>query len=269
MSTDVGVLHFSVIGDSTAYGIGDLDNEDKPRGWAWYVAQNFLDQCRYQNYSRPGAQSEEVLQVQLPRAIGDEPDICAVIVGGNDLLRNGFHPEKLYQNLSSTCQELLSRGAEIVMVELHDPNQLLRLPTLLRRVLKRRVDAVNAVYRKIEREFDVIIISTRSIVDVHNKKNWHIDRMHPGPLGHQILAREICQQLQHRGWSVTLPELIDQPLEARSKRLIWLVRNGLPWFLKRSLDLLPAMIALMLLEASSIALNQIKPALPKELIKSD
>ena len=240
---------FAVIGDSAAFGTGELDEYGNPRGWAWHLAQNFRDEGRYINRSRPGAQSAEVLNVQLPQVIETEPDICAVVAGGNDLLRNGFDPAQLYANLKETCHRLKLSGSEVVMFELHDPNQLLRLPRLLKRVLRRRVDSVNAVYRRLENELDIILIRTREIEDVHNIRNWHIDRMHPGPRGHQILAREIAEVLRRRGWNLHLPEVSDIVIRKNRENWIWLVRNGLPWFLKRSVDLLPAALILMTIES--------------------
>jgi lysophospholipase L1-like esterase len=241
-------LTFAVIGDSAAYGTGDFDSAGNPRGWAHYLKENFREEINYFNFSRPGAQSGEVKRVQLPLAMEVDPDICAVIVGGNDLLRNGFCPEVLYENLTATCTNLLSRGSEILMIQLHDPTQLLRLPELLKRVLRRRVEAVNEVYEKVSSELGLVLIRTREIPDVHNLKNWHIDRMHPGPFGHQILARQMAIQLRSRGWNLALPLIHDQPLKSKSVRVLWLIKNGLPWFLKRSVDLLPAAIILMVLE---------------------
>lgn len=252
---------FTVIGDSAAFGTGDTTS-DKPRGWGWYLSQQFDDDCVYNNYARPGAQSLEVLQDQLPRALQTYPDICAVIVGGNDLLRNGFSPEKLQQNLRETCQQLLAIGAEVVMIELHDPNQLLRLPRLLKRVLRRRVESVNNVYYRIAEELDVLLVRTRKIPDVHALKNWHIDRMHPGPYGHQLLAREMADYLRRRGWNLRLPIVEDRERENTKKQLKWLLINGAPWFFKRSFDLLPAALILMAVEFVRVIIEAVvrKPA---------
>lgn len=241
-------LTFAVIGDSAAYGTGDFDLLGAPRGWAHYLKENFREDVAYFNFSRPGAKSSEVKSVQLPMALEVEPDICAVIVGGNDLLRNGFDPELLHHNLMQTCKDLLNRGSEIIMVQLHDPGELLRIPRLLKRVLRRRVDSVNLVYEKVATELGVILIRTREIPDVHNLRNWHIDRMHPGPFGHQLLAREMAVELRTRGWNLALPLVKEQSCATQSARIKWLIRNGLPWFLKRSVDLLPVALLLMFLE---------------------
>ena len=161
-------VRFTVIGDSAAFGTGDIDLAGNPRGWGYYLSQVFHDSCEYLNFSRPGAKSAEVKEVQLPRALERTPDICAMMVGGNDMLRNGFDPHVLYQNITETCRELMDRGTEIIMVELHDPGEILRVPRLLKRVIRRRVNAVNNVYYQVARELDLILIHTRKIPHVHD-----------------------------------------------------------------------------------------------------
>jgi lysophospholipase L1-like esterase len=251
---------FVVLGDSAAYGTGDEIKAGQFRGWAGFLADAFQEGCDYFNYSRPGAKSNEVLAIQLPKALRQNPDICAVIVGGNDLLRNNFDPVLLYNNLRSCCQQLLAMGSEIIMVELHDPNQLLKLPKLMRQVLSRRVNAVNAVYRKVALEFEIVTVKTRAINNVHDRKNWHIDRMHPGPQGHFMLARDIANQLRKRGWAISLPYQLTLTYRSRSEKITWLLRNATPWFFKRSFDLLPAAMILMVFEFCKTILEKIYPA---------
>lgn len=252
---------FVVLGDSAAYGTGDEISAGVFRGWAGFLAEAFQDGCDYFNFSRPGAKSIEVLEKQLPKALREQPDICALIVGGNDLLRNSFDPLLLYKNLKNCCQQLMAMGSEVIMVELHDPNQLLRLPKLMSRVLNRRVAAVNAVYRKVALEFEIITIKTRKIGDVHNRSNWHIDRMHPGPAGHFMLARSVAEQLRRRGWAISLPHKLDVVQKSKAEKIKWLLRNGTPWFLKRSVDLLPAAVLLMVYELIKVMMEKVNPAI--------
>lgn len=248
---ETSAINLIVIGDSAAYGVGD-QHGDEMRGWAWYLSKVFYDSCNYQNFSRPGAQSDEVMEIQLPLALAAAPDICAVIVGGNDLLRNGFNPNKLYKNLFETCSRLMEIGSEVVLIELHDPNQLLKLPKLLKRVLHRRVESVNNTYYRVADELGALLVRTREIPNVHDLQNWHVDRMHPGMQGHQLLAREIANTLRKRGWALQLPLLQRKVPRAKSQDIKWLIRKGLPWFLKRSVDLLPAALLLMAVESIRI-----------------
>ena len=78
-------LTFAVIGDSAAFGTGDSAPDGTFRGWTYYLANSFHDECSYVNFSRPGAKSDEVSNSQLVRAKALSPDICAVVAGGNDL----------------------------------------------------------------------------------------------------------------------------------------------------------------------------------------
>ena len=254
-------VKFTVIGDSAAFGTGDTDEFGSPRGWAYYLSQVFHGTCEYLNFSRPGAKSGEVKNVQLPQALSHHPDICAVIVGGNDMLRNGFDPKVLYNNIADTCRELISRGSEIIMIELHDPGEILRVPRLLKRVIRRRVTAVNDVYYQIAKEFDLILIRTRAIPQVHSLENWHIDRMHPGPRGHQLLAREMAGALHERGWSLDMPDSQPNDPHSRAAKIWWLICKGTPWFLKRSVDLLPVALILMAIESVRVVVEFISKIL--------
>ena len=77
--------------------------------------------------------------------------------------------------------------------------------------------------------------------------------MHPGELGHKKLAREVATQLQKRGWSLTMPEEGELTVREKSIQFRWLLVNGVPWFLKRSVDLLPAVLLLSIVEIFKIA----------------
>ena len=46
----------------------------------------------------------------------------------------------------------------------------------------------------------------------------------------------------------------------RKESIIWLLRNGTPWFLKRSVDLLPAAFILMAIEYVNSKLNRVPVA---------
>ena len=242
------VATFAILGDSAASGVGDSDKNGVTRGWSYYLAKHFQDPLVYINLSRPGAQSAEVLQDQLPKALMFKPDIAAVIVGGNDALRNGFDPNKLHQNLRATISELKKSGAEVLLLQLHDPTRIVPLPKLLAQVLSRRVNAVNRVIHSVGREFNAQILMTRSIQDIYERKVWHIDRMHPSKYGHQIMATHFREILLRRNWKIDPIAIEETPITSKKSSIIWMLRNGTPWFFKRSFDLFPAALILMTLE---------------------
>jgi hypothetical protein len=181
-----------------------------------------------------------------------EPEICGVFVGGNDLLRNGYKPATLEANLREIILALLAAGSEVFLIELHDPLQLLKLPRLLGRVLRRRVESVNAVYRKMYNQYGIKLITVRDIPGLYEKKMWHIDRMHPSSSGHQYLAMKVLDYFNEIGLESRPLTWVEYPIVRGRDEFIWLITNGIKWFLKRSIDLFPAAIYLMGREGLSI-----------------
>ena len=251
------VTTFTVVGDSAASGVGDALPNGTTVGWSYYLANSFEEPLVFLNASRPGAKSLEVLEDQIPKVLVHNPDICGVIVGGNDMLRNGFNPAKLHSNLRATLGQLQRNGTPALMLELHDPTQIVPMPKLLARVLNRRVDAVNQVTRSVAKEFGAVLVNTRNMPDIYKLENWHIDRMHPSKIGHQRLAAEFRKLLVQSGWNLGPVEVDQVVLRNRTESIIWMLRNGTPWFLKRSVDLLPAALFLMAVELINIKLNRI------------
>ena len=250
------VATFAILGDSAASGVGDSDKNGVTRGWGYYLAKHFQDPLVYVNLSRPGAQSGEVLEDQLPKALVFKPDIEAVIVGGNDALRNGFDPNKLQQNLRATILELKKSGAEVLLLQLHDPSRIVPLPRLLARVLCRRINAVNRVIHSVGREFNAQILLTRSIQEIYERKVWHVDRMHPSKYGHQIMATHFREILLRCNWRIDPISIEETPITSKKSSMIWMLRNGTPWFFKRSFDLFPAALLLMGIELFKIVFKR-------------
>jgi len=239
------IATFVILGDSAAAGTGDADKNGSLRGWSYYLAQHFNEPIIYANLSRPGAQSTEVLIDQLPKALVLEPTLTAVIVGGNDALRNGFSPDVLRQNLRETLKQLREAGSEIMLLQLHEPTKIAPLPKTLGIVLNRRIDFVNCVVRAVGAEFGAHILAVRGIPEIYDRKRWHVDRMHPSKYGHQILAQNFRELLTPR-WDIS-PVTIDPVTErARKDSLLWMIRHATPWFIKRSVDLLPAALLLVM-----------------------
>jgi lysophospholipase L1-like esterase len=241
------VATFAVLGDSAASGVGDTDHNGVSKGWAYYLAQSFNNPLVYLNLSRPGAKSEEVLEVQLPKLLIHNPTITAVIVGGNDALRNEFSPRKLHDNLRLILKQLKANGSEIVLLQLHDPTKIVPLPKTLGSILKRRIDGVNQVTQAVAAEFGAQVLQTRRIEGIYQRNIWHVDRMHPSKLGHQLLASHF-RNLLHPRWDINPIECEVPAKTSKRQSALWMLKKGTPWFFKRSIDLLPAAIFLVVQE---------------------
>ena len=235
-------ITFAVVGDSAASGVGDSDDHGNHFGWTYHLAKAFHEPLVYINASRPGARSAEVLNTQLPKVLEHAPELAAVIVGGNDLLRSNFSPQIFEKNLRQTLVELVSNGSTIMLLELHDPTVIVPMPYLVGRICRRRVSAVNEATHRLSKEFGAVTLPTRALTGIYEREKWHVDRMHPSKFGHQFIAEQFAVLLRERGYFIG--EVQIDPVNNRSRKdsIMWMLRNGTPWFLKRSVDLLPGLI---------------------------
>lgn len=241
-------ITFAIIGDSAASGVGDSDQYRNHFGWGYHLAEAFSEPISYINVSRPGAQSKEVLEEQLPKILIHNPELVAVIVGGNDLLRNRFSPAAFEINLNETLRQIEEIGATVMLLELHDPTEIVPMPRLVARVCRRRVNAVNRITRKLAHRYSAVLLPTRSLQTIYALDKWHVDRMHPSRLGHQFIADNFAHLLRKRGFEIDTVNIGVNNNRSRKDSIIWMLKNGTLWFLKRSIDLLPALLFLSITE---------------------
>jgi hypothetical protein len=112
------------------------------------------------------------------------------------------------------------------------------------------------VTRKLARKYSAILLETRSLNGIYERDKWHVDRMHPSKHGHQFIAQEFAHLLRDRGFNIGEIEI--DPVNNRNRKdsIKWMLRNGTPWFLKRSVDLLPALLILSITEMIHMAKNK-------------
>ena len=259
-------LSFVVLGDSAAYGTGDITKADRPLGWTYRIASAITGPMTYLNLARPGAKSSELVEHQLPIATMLRPDLAIVVVGGNDMLRNNFCPKRLKDNLTEIFARFSALGTHVITLELHDPSKVLKLPKALERALLRRVDAVNAVYRELAESFPIIPIRARDIAGVHDRKNWHVDLLHPGPRGHYLLAEAAVRELARRGLPIKALDVPEFPTISTREKVSWMLLKGTPWFFKRSFDLLPVALFLIAKELILSGVSRLRSKEPTKTI---
>jgi hypothetical protein len=96
--------------------------------------------------------------------------------------------------------------------------------------------------------YSAILMETRSLESIYARQKWHVDRMHPSRLGHQFIADNFAHLLRMRGYEVGNVKISSTNNRSRKDSIIWMLKNGTPWFLKRSVDLLPAILILSIYE---------------------
>lgn len=226
------------LGDSVTAGVGDRTGPDARPGWAAHLAEA-LGAGVFHNLATIGARARDVRDRQLAVAVGMQPDLATLLIGGNDVLRGDFEPAAVGRDVEVICEALSRIDARVVVVLLPDPRDSVPGPRLVKSVLARRAEIANeAISSAVTGMSRVVLVDPRDRLDATDRSLWHIDRMHPGPLGHRAIARMVIGEIPWWSACRAIPTApLDRP--GRLRQGAWLIRHGAPWFVKRSRDLLP------------------------------
>jgi lysophospholipase L1-like esterase len=114
---------FSVLGDSVARGMGDPTEGYVTATWGGRVATALArerDGVTYANLARHRAKAAEIRDLQLGPALDLEPDLVAMIGGGNDALAEEFDIAPVKAAIDDIVVALTDAGATVVTYETVD-----------------------------------------------------------------------------------------------------------------------------------------------------
>jgi lysophospholipase L1-like esterase len=243
---------YVALGDSISVGMGDPLPEADGGGWRGWPAllASGLEDPRMHNFATLGAQSYEIESVQLPAALALKPDVVSVVCGLNDTLRGGFDPERTGGAVGRIVAALRAEGAVVLTMRMPDPGGMLGLPRALSRPLARRMQAVNKAIDAVSEEYGTLHYDAAGDPEAYERLNWSVDRMHPNERGHRMIARRYHALLEESGFPVGTPPDAEptSPPPTRLAEIGWMATKGTAWVLKRSTDLVPALLALAVKE---------------------
>jgi lysophospholipase L1-like esterase len=242
------MIRFAALGDSITCGYGDPRPDGTWRGWATLLAEALAPPggVEFHNLAESGALSVEVAARQLPVALRLRPDLAAVIVGVNDTLRATFQVGRVGAALAASVRALRGGGATVLTARLPDPGRMFGLPRALARPLARRIRAVNAVADEVAVRYGTLHFDAAGHPSTYDRRMWSVDRLHPGELGHRLLAVSFADLLAEAGWPLyrrPAPEAGGPPPTRRAQAR-WLATRGTAWVLERSTDLMPYLVAM-------------------------
>jgi len=236
------MTRFAALGDSITAGMGD---PVPGRGWAALLAGT-LPQPELHNLATLGALAADVERVQLPAATAWRPDVASVVIGINDTLRGDFDPERTGASVGRTVAALRAAGAEVLTMRLPDPGQMFGLPG----ALARRMRAVNATVDEVARRYGTVHLDAARDPATYERCYWSVDRLHPNERGHRLIACRFHALLAAAGFPVG-PDPDPEPSSPPPTRLAevgWMATKGTAWLVRRSRDLVPALVGLALRE---------------------
>ena len=240
-------MRIIAMGDSSVFGVGDHGNEIPSVGFGWTgrIAHD-LKAERFVNVAKNGARARHLPTNQLPAVIAYRPHMVLICIGTNDVLRGDFSPEEIRSCLETVCKSAIEIGSLVVMLGLPDPIRTAPGPMALRRILSDRVIIINEILDEIAGDGLAIVVPTWNSRIAHERRMWHVDRMHPSALGHQHIADSVRRHLSlPRRSARKIPTEVNV---SKKFEMYWLITNGAKWFAKRSIDLVPALIWLMISE---------------------
>jgi lysophospholipase L1-like esterase len=240
---------FVALGDSITVGMGDPAPGGGWRGWAALLAGS-LPGGSMHNLATLGAMARDVERLQLPRALELEPDVASVVIGINDTLRGDFDAERTGASVGRTVAALRAAGAQVLTMRLPDPGQMFGLPGTLARPLSRRMRAVNAVVDRVALRYGTVHLDAAGDPASYERCYWSVDRLHPNERGHRRIACCFHELLAGRGYPVGAgpdPEPSSPP-PSRLAEIGWMATKGTAWVVRRSTDLVPALVGLALRE---------------------
>lgn len=184
-------LTLAVLGDSAAAGYGARTPDET---FGAYLATGLADQAqrpvRLICVAATGAQTS-ALAAQIVRALPLEPEVCAIIVGANDVTHR-VPPSDSLRHLKASITTLREAGAEVVVGTCPDLGTVRPIPPPLRLVARswsRRLAAAQAI-AVIESGGRAVSLATILGAEFASRASELLgpDQFHPSPAGYRHCA---------------------------------------------------------------------------------
>ncbi|MGH2765897.1 MAG: SGNH/GDSL hydrolase family protein [Actinomycetota bacterium] len=221
---------FVALGDSLTEGVGDPDRRGRLRGWADRLteAMTAVDpELSYTNLARRGLRAEEVRRGQLDAGLRLRPDLASVLVGMNDLLEPRFDPSRFERELDAIVGPLREAGAVVLTGTIPDVTAFSPLPKRFLSGIRSRLQAASGAVRAVSERRGALLLDLEALPEARQRQVMSIDRLHPGPRGHVLLAGAFADLLEeHAGVPIPRPDGTD--VVGRLPQVRWLIRQFRP-----------------------------------------
>ncbi|MBO3747416.1 SGNH/GDSL hydrolase family protein [Streptosporangiaceae bacterium NEAU-GS5] len=191
---------FAAVGDSGAAGETEAFEGYRTRSWFDQVAE-WLRMARFalvaRNFGRRDVRAAEVRAWQLGPALEFEPDLAAVLSGGNDLLQRDFDPGATGDEIAKVVGALREAGATVLMTGLFDITVSPYVEERYRKVMSERIARLTAVIREIATAHDAVYVDLPNH-PAATEAIYSSDGLHLNARGQAILATEVARALSLR-----------------------------------------------------------------------
>lgn len=208
----------AVLGDSSAAGYGATEPAETfgaflAAGLAELAGRPVL----LESVARVGARTAD-LEVQIPRALVVEPQICAIMVGANDVTHR-VPPSASVRALKDAVETLRATGSEVVVGTCPDLGTVRPIAQPLRQVARQWSRRLAAAQTIATVEAGGRAVSLGSILgpdhDASPVDLFGPDRFHPSPAGYRSCAQAMLPTVAAAAG--VGPDAVDVPEPARGE----------------------------------------------------
>jgi lysophospholipase L1-like esterase len=171
---------FAVLGDSIAMGMGDPSEGYVTATWGGRVAAALArerDGVSYANLGQHRAKAADIRDAQLGQVLAFEPDLVAIVGGGNDLFEEEFDIAPVKAVIDDMVVALTSAGATVVTYEALDFQRAFPDPAF--EALGRRLVDLYAAMREIARERGTVHVDLYRQPWAGDRDCFSTDLLHP------------------------------------------------------------------------------------------
>ena len=188
---------FAVLGDSVAEGLFEPMPGYAERPWGERLAvalRRRRPELVYENFGRRDLRAEEVRRQQLPAALDFEPDLSAIVCGGNDLLVERFDGQAIERELDRLIGPLRERG-DVISFTMYDITKALEMPASFGSELEQRLSELNERTRAVAERHDTIHVDLASEPICADPGIYASDFKHGSARGQAICASLTIRRL--------------------------------------------------------------------------
>ncbi|MEV0846046.1 GDSL-type esterase/lipase family protein, partial [Streptomyces sp. NPDC049954] len=180
----------------------------------------------------------------LADAVAHRPDVASLIVGVNDVMRSSWDTVRLRDDLMTCADALAGQGALLMTARFHDHSVMWPMPGWMKRSIQRRTADLNAIWDEAHATYGGLRLDLGAVPDLHERRFWAADRLHPSELGHRRMARAFGEQLVSHGFTFEPPSLEPSGGLPTSWRqdLAWMAGEGVPWLGRRAREGGPSVV---------------------------
>jgi lysophospholipase L1-like esterase len=204
-------LHLTVLGDSSAAGLGVDDAAETPGALlAGMLARDLKRRVQLDVQAVTGAQSKD-LDIQVQRALRHPVDIAVIMIGANDVTHR-VSPAAATKALGRAISTLQAAGAKVVVGTCPDLGSVRPLLQPLRKVARIRSRQMAQEQLVVSVEQGAIAVSLGDLLGAEFARNdylWSLDRFHPSPAGYlRVVTALLPSVLQSLGVQVPGMEVV-------------------------------------------------------------